>query len=365
MSSERAFSLSRTTLIRQVQRRRPRNLPQAQSLSETIRHRPKLPTQARPQGLRFDFNDGCRVVLPEARASLAGASERSRYRQYPVRDRDQSRPRQQHQSATSCAFGSKSGRRARACSTTNIRPTGRDVLVQFPVGTLGDTMGWFPYAVKFKERHGCRLTCAMSGKADPAVSAMPIPTSLSVRPTRSRSRKLLRDLQHGAVLRRQGLRAPAVRLSPSSACTAPPAIFSASIRPKRRRASRSPTTPADSPSPMSASRCKAPRRANTGTTRPAGARSSSSSRRPAIGSSASTRSRPTARPRLESHPHTAPRTRPATSRLQERARWLKHAAFFVGLSSGLSWLAWAVGTPVVMISGLHRIRPTSSRRLIG
>jgi autotransporter strand-loop-strand O-heptosyltransferase len=38
-------------------------------------------------------------------------------------------------------------------------------------------------------------------------------------------------------------------------------------------------------------------------------------------------------------------------KLAERARWIKHADFFVGLSSGLSWLAWAVGTPVVMISG--------------
>ncbi len=37
--------------------------------------------------------------------------------------------------------------------------------------------------------------------------------------------------------------------------------------------------------------------------------------------------------------------------LAERARWLRHAAFFVGLSSGLSWLAWAAGTPVVLISG--------------
>jgi autotransporter strand-loop-strand O-heptosyltransferase len=37
--------------------------------------------------------------------------------------------------------------------------------------------------------------------------------------------------------------------------------------------------------------------------------------------------------------------------LQERARWLKHAEFFIGLSSGLSWLAWAMGRPVVMISG--------------
>lgn len=37
--------------------------------------------------------------------------------------------------------------------------------------------------------------------------------------------------------------------------------------------------------------------------------------------------------------------------LIERARWLKHAEFFVGLSSGLSWLAWAAEIPVVLISG--------------
>jgi autotransporter strand-loop-strand O-heptosyltransferase len=37
--------------------------------------------------------------------------------------------------------------------------------------------------------------------------------------------------------------------------------------------------------------------------------------------------------------------------LPERAHVLQHADFFVGLASGLAWLAWAVGTPVVMISG--------------
>jgi autotransporter strand-loop-strand O-heptosyltransferase len=37
--------------------------------------------------------------------------------------------------------------------------------------------------------------------------------------------------------------------------------------------------------------------------------------------------------------------------LTERARWLRHAAAFVGLSSGLAWLAWAAGAPVVMIGG--------------
>lgn len=37
--------------------------------------------------------------------------------------------------------------------------------------------------------------------------------------------------------------------------------------------------------------------------------------------------------------------------LQERVNVLKYADFFVGLSSGLSWLAWGTGVPVVMISG--------------
>ena len=37
--------------------------------------------------------------------------------------------------------------------------------------------------------------------------------------------------------------------------------------------------------------------------------------------------------------------------LVERARWLRHAAAFVGLSSGLAWLAWSAGCPVVLVSG--------------
>jgi autotransporter strand-loop-strand O-heptosyltransferase len=37
--------------------------------------------------------------------------------------------------------------------------------------------------------------------------------------------------------------------------------------------------------------------------------------------------------------------------LSERARWIRYADLFVGLSSGLSWLSWAVGTPTVLVSG--------------
>ena len=37
--------------------------------------------------------------------------------------------------------------------------------------------------------------------------------------------------------------------------------------------------------------------------------------------------------------------------LQERIDLLYHADFFIGVSSGLSWIAWGVGKPVIMISG--------------
>lgn len=37
--------------------------------------------------------------------------------------------------------------------------------------------------------------------------------------------------------------------------------------------------------------------------------------------------------------------------LQERVDLLRHASFFIGLGSGLSWLARAAGIPVVLISG--------------
>lgn len=44
---------------------------------------------------------------------------------------------------------------------------GRPVLVRFAVGTLGDTLAWFPYAVKFAEKHGCRMTIRMDPKISP------------------------------------------------------------------------------------------------------------------------------------------------------------------------------------------------------
>ena len=123
----------------------------------------EIPTQAGPEGLGYDFNDGCRVLLPEAehpwRVRLSDldtgnilfetelkAGRVNSTKRYFVR------------------FRLEVWQQGKPIFIHDYAAAGREVLIRFPVDTLGDSIGWFPYAVKFKERHSCRLTCMMSEK---------------------------------------------------------------------------------------------------------------------------------------------------------------------------------------------------------
>ena len=125
-----------------------------------------VPTQHGARGIQFDFNDGCRVVLPETehpwRVRLSDldtgnilfetelkAGRVNTTKRYYVRVR------------------LEVWQQGESVFVHEYSAADREVLVQFPVGTLGDTIGWFPYAVKFKESHGCRLTCGMAEKLIP------------------------------------------------------------------------------------------------------------------------------------------------------------------------------------------------------
>jgi autotransporter strand-loop-strand O-heptosyltransferase len=124
------------------------------------------PTQDGPKGLKFDFNDGARIALPEAKS--------------PWRVRLSDLDTGNILYDTTIAAGRVSSAKrywvpirieiwqdGASVFTHDYSAEGRDVLILFPVGTLGDTLGWFPYAVKFKDKHKCRLACAMSEKLIP------------------------------------------------------------------------------------------------------------------------------------------------------------------------------------------------------
>src|SRR5258707_14177531 len=150
----------------------PAPAPTSQSAPATPPEKPPyppaapVPTQEGPGGIRYDFNFGCRAVLPKAehpwKVRLTDldpgnilfettfeqgsfSSTKRYYIRFKVEVWQQDKPILEHE------YSAKD----------------REILIQFPVGTLGDTMGWFPYAVKFQERHGCKLTCAMGEKLIP------------------------------------------------------------------------------------------------------------------------------------------------------------------------------------------------------
>ena len=126
------------------------------------------PTQEGPRGIRFDFNNGARLLLP---TRSEGA--------WRVTLRDLDTGNILFQSENQGAFVSSSKRyfirfglevwdvdaagQASLCLSHDYDARQRDVLIQLPVGTLGDTLGWFPYVARFAETHNANVICAMSG----------------------------------------------------------------------------------------------------------------------------------------------------------------------------------------------------------
>jgi autotransporter strand-loop-strand O-heptosyltransferase len=127
-----------------------------------------IPTQAGPSGIRFDFNRGARVVLPRRTEG-----------KWRVRLRDLDTGSILFLTENQGAFVSSAKRYfvrigvdvweldeagiATDVLTHEYDAREREVLIQLPVGTLGDILAWFPYAARFGAVHGCRLTCTMSG----------------------------------------------------------------------------------------------------------------------------------------------------------------------------------------------------------
>jgi len=225
----------------------------------------------------------------------------------------------------------------------------QEVLVQYPVGTLGDTIGWFPYAVKFQEQHQCRLTCAMAEKLIPlfrdAYPNITFITHEEVKPERyyaTYSMGLFFDDKDHVFqpcdFRFVGLHRTAGYILGVDPTEVPPRIALADD-------SRPIPEPYVCIAVQSTTQSKCWNHPGgwleiVKFLKQAGYRVICIDQKPIHGTGIV----------FNQIPHGA-EDETGDRPIQERARWLKHAEFFVGLSSGLAWLAWGVGIPVVMISG--------------
>ena len=225
----------------------------------------------------------------------------------------------------------------------------KEVLIQVPAGTLGDPLGWFPYAVKFKERHGCRLTCAMSDKLIPLFRPthpdITFVTQDEARPERyyaTYNLGLFFDddacVHQPCDFRLVGLHRTAAYILGVDPAEVPPRIAADDggrpiPEPYVCIAVQSTTQAKYWNNPVGW-------RDIVAFLKQAGYRVVCIDQKPVHGGGL-----------IWNHIPYGAEDQTGDRPLTERARWLKHAEFFVGLSSGLAWLAWGAGIPVVMISG--------------
>ena len=327
-----------------------------------------MPTQEGPDGLRYDFNLGARVFMPRretgmwrvrlfdvdtgnilfdaratgdeaAQAQLPGTVARST-KSYFLRARIE-------------VWDLADGAAPTLVLQHTYDATDQEVLIHFPAGTLGDTLAWLPYAIRFWQVSGCRLTIALGAPLIPLLRAS-YPAIRFLTHDQATAEKLE---QRAYATYRMGL------FFDDADCRFQPTDFR-HVGLHRTAGYILGVDPAEEPL-----RLKLPDEsrpiaepyvciATQATTQnkywnnpfgwreviaflvARGYRVICIDQLPVNGKGL-----------VWNHIPYGAEDQTGDKPLAERARWLRHASAFIGLSSGLSWLAWSVGAPVVMISG--------------
>jgi autotransporter strand-loop-strand O-heptosyltransferase len=305
------------------------------------------PTQHGPDGIRFDFNSGARLTVPEgdyrstlsdldtgnllfqsARGGVTINSSKRFFVRFRIEVRD---------GEGAVVFAHDWDAR------------GREVLITLPVGTIGDSVGWLPYAIRFQAVHQCRLTVALAGRMIPlfrdAYPHVEFVEHADVDPERYYASYNIGLFFDDAVCEHQptDFRHVGLHRTAGYILGVDPGEIAPSLSlPDESRPIPEPYVCIAVQASTHAKKWNNPHGWHevVSALKSAGYRVICIDRERAHGAGLA----------WTHIPHGAEDETGERS-LEERARWLRHADAFVGLSSGLAWLAWAARCPVVMISG--------------
>ncbi|HCU14489.1 family 9 glycosyltransferase [Hafnia paralvei ATCC 29927] len=307
---------------------------------------PEFPTCAGPEGILFDFNYGARVYLPEGKWHVILLDDDSgnvlfscdsdggwvaSTKKYYVRFRIQVF----HQGETHPVLD----------ETLDMKD--KPVVIFFPTGTLGDMLGWFHYAERFRQLHRCHLECVMGQEIIDLLSAqypeITFSTKASLRtvnPYASWHVGLFfkGDTLHQPVdFRKVGFHRNAGYILGVDPRECPPRL--------KLDAERKIAEPYVCIAAQSTNQAKYWNNGHGWAEvvvhlKSLGYRVLCIDRQARHGQGF-----------VWNHIPYGAEDFTGDIPLQERVDLLRHASFFIGLGSGLSWLAWAAGIPVVLISG--------------
>ena len=307
---------------------------------------PDIPVVKGRNGVRYDFNDGARVLLPEGEWHVrlldddsgnilfschSGAGWITSTKKYFVRFRIQVFKKGEDTPFLDEAMELKD----------------KDVLVSFPVGTLGDIIAWFHCAEIFRQKHQCRMECVLSGELITLFKEQHPDIRFST-PDENRQRLPFATYRIGLFFKGDTTSQPIdfrfVGFHRNAA-------YILGIEPHEYpprldlTADRQISEPYVCIGVQSSAQAK---HWNNGTgwtevvlkLKELGYRVLCIDRQAHGGQGF-----------VWNHIPRGAEDFTGDLPLQERVNLLRHASFFVGLGSGLSWLSWACGIPVVLISG--------------
>jgi autotransporter strand-loop-strand O-heptosyltransferase len=123
---------------------------------------PEIPTQEAVEGIRYDFNDGIRVKFPQGGYRICFSDIETGTILYNA-DIDQ-------ESMVTSVKKFFIKFRLQIFRKGGMEPIfehdynakGKEVMIQLPVGTIGDSIGWFSYVERFQQKHNCKVICVMT-----------------------------------------------------------------------------------------------------------------------------------------------------------------------------------------------------------
>lgn len=335
---------------------------QPKTTEQTLVQPPPVPTQAADSGIFYDFNFGMRVSVPKPpegegwRIQLYDKDAEVGLLDQPCFDVGHAATAKHHflNGKITISKINKEGVQE-VIFTHDYDAKGKDVLIVFPVGSLGDSLGWMPYADKFRKKHQCNVTVALGKplielfeKSYPEIKFLDA-TEYAKKEPKDRHPFYASyyiglffkdDDNHWQPqdFRQVGLhRTAGYILGVDPTEEAPKLTVDDDTRPIEE--------PYVVIATHASTQCKYWNNPYgwyhvVKFLKSVGYRVVCIDKEYAFG-----------RDLVWNHIPNGVEDQTGPRSLKERARWLKHAEFFVGLSSGLAWLAWGAGVPSVIISG--------------
>lgn len=310
------------------------------------------PTIVGPEKIRYDFNYGCRVALPQLNN---GKKWKVRFTDTvtfnTIFEIESEGGTYRSTKTYYVPFKIECWKDEKLVFSHDLSLRDQLVQIQVPVGTLGDAIAWFPYVDLFQKKHQCKLFCVMSELVIPLFNSnYPNIQLITTKEAASLQKDMYATYRLGLFFddwnnthqpvdfRYVGLHKTAAHILDVEPIETPPRFDLDKIK-------RTIDDPYVCIAVQSSTQSKYWNNPQgwyeiVKWLKEAGYRVLCIDKDAVWGHGHTWTSIPNG---AEDETGSKP--------LAERVALLKYADFFIGLSSGLSWLSWATGTPTVMISG--------------